>query len=166
MRAHTSFDPHTTQEATPCPSTPPSTATASAPSSTPGTAIVVEALPASYYEDAHIPGARNLPHDSDEAAIAAVLPDRDATVVVYCSNLACQNSTILSRRLVQLGFSDVREYERGKEDWIAAGLPVRDGRAGRGELSEDGDRRAGPGKEGRPAIVANVGSALDVDSPN
>ena len=46
---------------------------------------------------------------------------------MYCSNLACPNSTILSRRLVQLGFSDVREYERGKEDWIAAGLPVETG---------------------------------------
>ena len=89
-----------------------------------GSANVVEALPAPYWEDAHLPGARNLPHDSDEATIAAVLPDRDATVVVYCSNLACQNSTILSRRLAQLGYTDVREYEGGKEDWITAGLPV------------------------------------------
>jgi rhodanese-related sulfurtransferase len=87
-------------------------------------ATVVEALPAPYYEDAHQPTAQNLPHDSDDATIAAVLPDRDATVVVYCSNLACQNSTILSRRLVQLGYTDVREYEGGKEDWITAGLPV------------------------------------------
>jgi rhodanese-related sulfurtransferase len=89
-----------------------------------GSAVVVEALPASYYEDAHLPGALNLPHDSDEATIAAVLPVRAAPVVVYCSNLACQNSTILSRRLVQLGYTDVREYEGGKEDWITAGLPV------------------------------------------
>ena len=89
-----------------------------------GTAIVVEALPAPYYDDAHLPGARNLPHDSDETAISAVLPDRAATVVVYCSNLACQNSTSLSRRLVQLGYTDVREYEAGKEDWITAGLPT------------------------------------------
>jgi rhodanese-related sulfurtransferase len=89
-----------------------------------GTVILVEALPAPYYDDAHIPGAQNLPHDSDEATIAEVLPDRDATVVVYCSNLACQNSTILSRRLAQLGYADVRDYEAGKEDWITAGLPV------------------------------------------
>jgi rhodanese-related sulfurtransferase len=89
-----------------------------------GSALVVEALPLPYYEDAHLPGARNLPHDSDDATIAAVLPDRDATVVVYCSNLACQNSTILSRRLAQLGYTDVHEYEGGKEDWITAGLPV------------------------------------------
>ena len=87
-------------------------------------ALVVEALPLANFEDAHLPGARNLPHDSDEATIAAVLPDRDATVVVYCSNLPCGNSTILSRRLAQLGYTDVLEYEGGKEDWITAGLPV------------------------------------------
>jgi rhodanese-related sulfurtransferase len=92
-------------------------------------AIVVEALPAPYYDDAHLPGARNLPHDSDEATIAAVLPNRDTTVVVYCSNVACQNSTILSRRLADLGYTDVRKYEAGKEDWVGAGLPVESGEA-------------------------------------
>jgi rhodanese-related sulfurtransferase len=90
-------------------------------------AILVEALPARYYDDAHLPGARNLPHDSDDVTIAAVLPDRGATVVVYCSNLACPNSTILSRRLEQLGYADVLEYEGGKEDWVTAGLPVEAG---------------------------------------
>ena len=90
-------------------------------------AIVVEALPAQYYDDAHLPGARNLPHDSDDATIAAVLPDRGTTVVVYCSNVACQNSTILSRRLAELGYADVRKYEAGKEDWVNAGLPVESG---------------------------------------
>jgi rhodanese-related sulfurtransferase len=89
-----------------------------------GRAIVVEALPAPYFEDAHLPGARNLPHDATESTIAEVLPDRETTVIVYCSNLACPNSTILSRRLAQLGYADVREYEAGKEDWITAGLPV------------------------------------------
>ncbi len=92
-------------------------------------AIVVEALPPSYFDDAHLPGARNLPHDSEDATISAVLPDRDTAVVVYCSNVACQNSTLLSRRLAQLGYADVRKYEAGKEDWISAGLPVESGAA-------------------------------------
>ena len=92
-------------------------------------AVIVEALPASYYEDAHLPGALNLPHDSDDATIAEVLPVRSAPVVVYCSNLACPNSTVLSRRLAQLGYADVREYEAGKEDWITAGLPTESGAA-------------------------------------
>ena len=94
-----------------------------------GSAVVVEALPASYYEDAHLPGALNLPHDSDEATIAEVLPVRAAPVVVYCSNLACPNSGMLGRRLAQLGYTDVRVYEAGKEDWMSAGLPTESGAA-------------------------------------
>ena len=85
---------------------------------------IVEALPAAYFEDGHLPGAANLPHDADEATIATVLPDPGRTVVVYCSNRSCANSGILGRRLDQLGYADVRVYEAGKQDWIEAGLPL------------------------------------------
>jgi rhodanese-related sulfurtransferase len=94
-----------------------------------GSAVVVEALPASHYEDAHLPSALHLPHDSDDARITEVLPVRATAVVVYCSNLACANSGMLSRRLAQLGYTDVRTYEAGKEDWITAGLPTESGAA-------------------------------------
>jgi rhodanese-related sulfurtransferase len=86
--------------------------------------VVVEALPATSWDEGHLPGARNLPHDADDATIASVLPDRDATVVVYCANTACQNSTVLARRLDALGYGDVREYGEGKQDWVEAGLPL------------------------------------------
>ncbi len=86
--------------------------------------VVVEALGPMYYDDAHLPGARNLPHDQVDELAATVLPDRDAFVVVYCSNTACQNSVVASRRLVELGYTDVHEYVEGKQDWIDAGLPV------------------------------------------
>ncbi|HZR14655.1 MAG TPA: rhodanese-like domain-containing protein [Acidimicrobiia bacterium] len=86
--------------------------------------VVVEALPASYWEEGHLPGAGNLPHDADDATIASVLPDRDATVVVYCANTACQNSTVLARRLDALGYTRVYEYGEGKQDWVEAGLPL------------------------------------------
>jgi len=85
---------------------------------------VVEALGPMYYDDAHLPGALNLPHDEVDALAATVLPDKDATVVVYCSNTACQNSVVASRRLEQLGYTHVLEYVEGKQDWIEAGLPV------------------------------------------
>jgi len=86
--------------------------------------VVVEALGPMYYDDAHLPGARNLPHDQVDELAATVAPDRDAFVVVYCSNTACQNSVVASRRLVELGYTDVHEYVEGKQDWIDAGLPV------------------------------------------
>ncbi len=53
-----------------------------------------------------------------------LLPDRSAHIVVYCSSRACQNSPQAARRLVALGYENVYDYEEGKQDWIAAGLPT------------------------------------------
>lgn len=91
--------------------------------------VVVEALGPAYFEEAHLPGALNLPHDRVDELAPRLLPDKDAQVVVYCSNLACQNSVTASRRLVQLGYRNVFEYEGGKQDWIEAALPVENGPA-------------------------------------
>ena len=85
---------------------------------------IVEALGPMYYDDAHLPGARNLPHDRVDELAAEVLPDKSAFIIVYCSNTACQNSVVASRRLVDLGYTNVHEYVEGKQDWIEAGLPI------------------------------------------
>jgi rhodanese-related sulfurtransferase len=77
-----------------------------------------------YFDAEHLPGARNLTHDRVDEPAAEVLPDKDAFVVVYCSNTACQNSVVASRRLVELGYTNVHEYVDGKQDWTRAGLPV------------------------------------------
>jgi rhodanese-related sulfurtransferase len=88
---------------------------------------LVEALPPAYYEREHLPGAINLPHDQVDELASALLPDRSVPVVVYCANGPCQNSGIAARRLEALGYTDVRDYELGKQDWIEAGLPVEHG---------------------------------------
>jgi rhodanese-related sulfurtransferase len=89
--------------------------------------VVVEALGPMYYEQAHLPGAINIPHDQVDALAPKLLPDRDAEIVVYCSNGPCQNSGIASGRLEQLGYTNVADYHDGKQDWIAAGLPTEAG---------------------------------------
>ncbi len=92
-----------------------------------GDVILVEALPPAHHAREHLPGARNLPHDRVDELAARVIPDRSGSVVVYCANLACRNSTIAAHRLQALGYTDVLEYAEGKEDWIGAGLPVESG---------------------------------------
>jgi rhodanese-related sulfurtransferase len=92
-----------------------------------GSAIVVEALPPMYYVEAHLPGAINLPHDRVDELAPRLLTDQDAEIVVYCSNAACQNSTIAATRLTQLGYTSVFDYEAGKQDWIEAGLMTESG---------------------------------------
>ena len=89
--------------------------------------ILVEALPAKYYEDKHLPGAINIPHDEVEALAPKLLPDRSAEVAVYCASGPCKNSEIAAQRLADLGYTNVRDYHEGKADWIEAGLPVESG---------------------------------------
>ena len=91
--------------------------------------VLVEALPAKYYEDSHLPGAINMPHDAVDALAPRLLPDTEAEIVVYCASGPCRNSGIAARRLVRLGYANVRDYHEGKADWIAAELPVESGPA-------------------------------------
>lgn len=92
-----------------------------------GGAAVLEALPAMYYEDAHLPGAHHMPHDAVDDLAPRLVADQATDVIVYCANTPCPNSTIAARRLTELGYTNVYEYEAGKQDWIEAGLPTESG---------------------------------------
>ena len=85
---------------------------------------IVEALPASYFEQEHIPGAINIPHTEVRSLAPELLPDKDAQIVVYCANLPCPNSGIAAHVLTKLGYTNVRDYAEGKQDWKDAGLPL------------------------------------------
>jgi len=86
--------------------------------------ILVEALPKRYYDDMHLPGAINIPHDEVDQLTGDLLPDLAAEIAVYCANLPCPNSEIAAKRLMALGYTNVKEYREGKQDWFEAGYPV------------------------------------------
>jgi rhodanese-related sulfurtransferase len=92
---------------------------------------LAEALPESYYQDWHLPGARHLPHDRVRALAHERFPDKSAEIIVYCASRTCQNSHIAARVLEQLGYTNVAVFPGGKEDWQAGGLPVERGEASR-----------------------------------
>jgi len=94
-----------------------------------GRVTLVEALPEKYYRDAHLPGAKHLPHDQVRQLAPSVLPDKDAEIVAYCASATCQNSHIAAKTLAQLGYTNVAVYGGGKQDWQEAGLPVERGAA-------------------------------------
>jgi len=89
-----------------------------------GEVTVVDALPASYYDQQHLPGAVNLFVDEARDRATEVLPDKDASIVAYCSNAACPNSEGVARVLTSLGYTDVRKYREGIQDWVEASLPT------------------------------------------
>ena len=86
--------------------------------------IVVEALPEKYYDSGHLPGAINIPHTEIRENAARLLPDKNASIIVYCANTECRNSSLAARELDELGYLNVFEYVEGKKDWLEAGLPV------------------------------------------
>ena len=89
-----------------------------------GAVTVVDALGGDYYAKQHLPGAVALVLADVDARAAAVLPDRAAPIVTYCSNPACPNSGQVADRLTALGYANVRKYREGIEDWVGAGLPT------------------------------------------
>ncbi len=46
--------------------------------------VLVETLPEFQFEQGHLPGAVNLPPSKVREQAPAVLPDRNAEIVVYC----------------------------------------------------------------------------------
>jgi rhodanese-related sulfurtransferase len=89
-----------------------------------GNVVVLEALPANYYADGHIPGALNMPLDDVDALAATLVPDRTTPVVTYCTGASCPNSRIAAEHLRKLGYTNVRAFEEGKQGWTEAGLPL------------------------------------------
>lgn len=92
---------------------------------------IVEALPEQYYRKAHLPGALLLPHDQVDRLAPSLLLDKSTAIVVYCADLPCANSGIAAARLRELGYTNVRDYAEGKQDWLDAGYPTESGPAAR-----------------------------------
>jgi len=86
---------------------------------------LVEILPEESYHQAHLPGAINLPPDQVAKLASKRLRDRDADIVVYSDSSTSHESEEAARELAELGYTHVRDYVQGKQDWIECGLPVK-----------------------------------------
>lgn len=86
--------------------------------------VVLDARSDKYDDGRRLPGAVQLTADSSKEQLTDVVPDKDALIVAYCSNLKCPASTHLAHHLLKHGYSNVIKYPEGLEAWIAAGHGV------------------------------------------
>ncbi len=93
--------------------------------------VVIDVLPAEYFEKQHIPGAHSAPvaDDAFVGRVGQLAPDRDQEVVVYCANEDCDLSLRAARRLETLGYRNVVEFTGGLKEWEDEGFEVRSGHA-------------------------------------
>ena len=90
--------------------------------------VLVDALAPMVYAHSHLPKAINLPpSDIDAARVARRIPDLNTEIVVYCSGPDCDDSVATAGRLRELGYTNVRHYTGGKNEWRDAGLPLERG---------------------------------------
>jgi rhodanese-related sulfurtransferase len=68
----------------------------------------------------HIPGSIHF--DTEDEMLANLQKGDD--IVVYCTNPACLASIAAYHRLLDQGYTNVRRYSGGLEDWENAGLPL------------------------------------------
>jgi len=94
-----------------------------------GQVTVVETLRDEHFEQGHLPGAIHIHFEAVGEQAPELLPDKDAAIVTYCSNTACRNSGVAAAKLEAMGYTNVRKYAEGKEDWQAAGLTLEAGAA-------------------------------------
>jgi rhodanese-related sulfurtransferase len=75
----------------------------------------------------HIPGSLHI----DKPEKTAGLLDPSDEIVVYCANAACTASQMAYHYLKRGGYTNVRRYAGGIQDWEAAGYPLE------GEMTDD-----------------------------
>ena len=85
---------------------------------------IIEALPQKYFDAEHLPGSINIPHEEMRARAPEMLPDKAASIIVYCASTDCRNSKIAADMLQQMGYTNAFEYVEGKQHWLEADYPV------------------------------------------
>ena len=77
------------------------------------------------WQKAHVPGAKNL----DPASFAAgdLPPDKNSSLVFYCSNPMCRKAPIAARRAKQMGYENVKVMSAGITGWMGGNLPTEAG---------------------------------------
>ena len=76
--------------------------------------IILDVRTAEEYAEGHIPNSVNLNHEDVPSKAEAMLPDKDALILVYCRS--GRRSKIAAEALVELGYSNVKEFG-GINDW-------------------------------------------------
>jgi rhodanese-related sulfurtransferase len=85
--------------------------------------ILVNALTEDAYTARHIPGSINIPTKNAEWA-EKVIPYKDAEIIVYCANEDCTASPELARKLDDMGYHNVKDFENGLAGWRSAGYDL------------------------------------------
>ena len=85
--------------------------------------VLIDVLPAKSFDEKHIPGSHNVPHERKSFVdeVLSLAGDKNRKIVVYCASQTCQVSPTAAAKLEQAGFTNVFDFEDGIAGWERAG---------------------------------------------
>ena len=84
-------------------------------------AMVINVLDRKYAEDCRIKGSIAVPLEELEKFVEKM--PHETHIIVYCARYTCPKSREAYKKLEQLGFTNIKAYEGGMQEWLAKGLP-------------------------------------------
>lgn len=79
--------------------------------------VLVNVLGRESYEAMHIPGSINIPVNELEERASDQLPDKDQEIIVYCASTSCHASDNAAKKLENMGYNNVVDFEAGIAGW-------------------------------------------------
>jgi rhodanese-related sulfurtransferase len=77
-----------------------------------------------YFKGEMIPGSRRVPLDTIGRELSDTQAPKGEEIIVYCGGPKCPQSLQAAQKLTDLGYTNVRAYEGGLEEWKNAGNQV------------------------------------------
>ena len=77
-----------------------------------------------YFKGEMIPGSRRVPLDTIGREVSEAKAPKGAEIIVYCGGPKCPQSLQAAQKLMELGYTNVRAYEGGLEEWKHAGQKI------------------------------------------
>ena len=74
-----------------------------------------------YFKGEMIPGSRRVPLDTIGREVSQTRSPKGEEIIVYCGGPTCPQSLQAAQKLMDLGYTNVRAYEGGLEEWKNAG---------------------------------------------
>ena len=84
--------------------------------------VILDVRDRDEFETGYIPGAINLSRGMLEFKINTLVPDKNATIIVYCG--IDLRGPLATKTLNEMGYKNAFNIKGGLKDWKAAGYPI------------------------------------------
>jgi rhodanese-related sulfurtransferase len=93
-------------------------------------AVIVDTRLPEEWQQAHLPGAINIPAPRARAEAHRLPKDKSTPLIFYCRGAGCTLSKEAAVVADALGYTHLMIYQAGIPDWLVRGYPVEKGPAG------------------------------------